>query len=209
MGLCYFISEGGNYSFVSWWNRWSFHFCENEINNSEASCFKKSPVYVSVSAKDVAEVSCRWWLGLPAPRPRCFHYWVCAHFLGWRIPGICAWAQHRRHVFLLRRSCLLPPKGSVPVATSPRRLRAAWSSSRHQWSVAQEQSGTSVVTEKNLLFRFGFGNQFGLFVSVSLKYFRDHNHHKIRAWDLCSYGCSLRLISLFMFHDFAYHFQMG
>ena len=67
----------------------------------------------------------------------------------------------------------------------------------------------SVFTEKNLLFRFGFGNQFGLFVSVILKYFRDHNHHKIRAWDLCSYGCSLRLISLFMFHDFAYHFQMG
>lgn len=54
-----------------------------------------------------------------------------------------------------------------------------------------------------------FGDYFFLFMSVILKYFRDHNCHEIQAWDLCSYRYSLRFISLFMFHDFVYHLKMG
>lgn len=91
-----------------------------------------------------------------------------------------ALGPNTRHMFLLQRHRLLPLKGLVPVAHLSREaLCCVQSSSRHQQSVAQEQSRMSVFTEKNLLFRFGFGNQFGLFVSVILKYFRDHNHHKI------------------------------
>lgn len=59
-----------NYSTVLWWNRWSFHFKENEVNNSEVSCFKKS-VYISGSAKDLEKVHCWWWCFSPPPPPHC------------------------------------------------------------------------------------------------------------------------------------------
>lgn len=85
-----------------WWNRWSFHFYENEINNSEASCFKKSPVYISVSARDVEEMSCWRWFGFSS-RAATLHSLHGLCFLRWGTPGICSWFNRRRTSLLQRK----------------------------------------------------------------------------------------------------------
>lgn len=123
--LRYFISEGGSYSFVSWWNRWFFHFCENEINNSEASCFKKSPVYISVSAKDVEEVSCCWWLGLPAPTATLLSLQGLHSFPGVKNPRDLHLGPTQGTCFFFRDTASCPWKGWYLLPTSPGRLCAA------------------------------------------------------------------------------------
>lgn len=124
--LCYFISEEGNYSFVSWWNRWSFHFCENEINNSEASCFKK------ISCLRISFCQ-RYWIS----ELLLVVGYLCPHSHTAFITGFAftSWGEESQGFilgpntegtcFFFRDTASCPWKGWYLLPASPGRLRAA------------------------------------------------------------------------------------